>query len=68
MRIRSYTAGTSIERNGYLITKKGRQGWIDESDKEKLLENYCYDYVYVLFDGNKIRRNVPNKSLRLIEI
>ena len=64
--IRSYVSGISAERYGHLIAKKGRQGWIDECDVKMLSENYLYDYVYVLFDGNKIRRHVPNKSLRTV--
>ena len=64
--IRSYTSGISIECDGYLIAGKGRQGWIDECDAEKLSKNHFYDYVDVTFDGNKIRRNVPNRLLKLV--
>lgn len=63
--IRSYSSGVSTECNGYLIARKGRLGWIDEDDAEKLSENHCYNYVDVLFDGNKIRRNIPNRSLKV---
>ena len=66
--IRSYTSGVSTECNGYLIARKGRLGWVDEYNAEKLLKNHFYDYVDVLFDGNKIRRNVPNRSLKLVEV
>lgn len=66
--IRSYSSGVSIERGGHVIAKKGRQGCVDISDIEKLSKNYPYDYVDVLFDGNKIRRNVPNKSLMLVGV
>lgn len=67
--IRGFSSGVSTESNGRLIAKKGRQGLIEfESDIKKLSENYPYDYVDVLFDGNKIRRSVPNKLLKLVEV
>ena len=66
--IRNYSPGTSAERNGNLIAKKGRQGWIYEYHANMLLKTYPYDYIDVTFDGNKIRRHVPNKSLKLVDV
>lgn len=62
--IRAFSSGVFGERNGHLVAKKGRQGWVDKSDVKRLSKDYFYDYVDVLFDGNKIRRSVPNKALR----
>ena len=66
--IRGFSSSISTELNGRLIAKKGRKGYVEfESDKKKLSKDYCYDYVDVLFDGNKIRRSVPNKLLKIVE-
>ena len=66
--IRAFSSGVSTERDGHLIAKKGRQGWVDDSDVKRLSKDYPYDYVDVLFNGNKIKRNVPNKTLMLVEV
>lgn len=53
---------------GRLIASKGRKGIIDRSDAEYWgvgTEVKQHWHVRVLFDGNKIHREVPNKSLRL---
>ena len=55
---------------GRLVASKGRKGIIDRSDAEYWgigteVKQHCH--IRVLFDGNKIHRDVSNKSLRLCE-
>lgn len=65
--IRGFLSGVSTERKGNLIAKKGREGRIGGMDAKRLSKDYPYDYVDVLFDGNKNMRNVPTKSLKIVE-
>lgn len=64
--IRGFSSGVSTEREGNLIAKKGREGRIGGTDAKRLSKDYPYDYVDVLFDGNKNMRNVPTKSLKIV--
>ena len=61
---------------GALIAKKGRKGyiWGYEADYKEVADKYGFGqevkehrYFSVVFEGNKINREVPNKSLRKCE-